>query len=64
MDALEVTERIRDACVEAAVVASEYPGRRGLCTESRWEATLGTLRILHVQALVREFGARSDTRPA
>jgi hypothetical protein len=43
-EAMRTAERVRAACVEAAVAAYEDAGIRGLCAEGRWEAAIGALQ--------------------
>ncbi len=39
-----VIERVRAACLDAAMLAYEDAGIRGLCAEGRWEAALAAIR--------------------
>jgi len=64
MDPLLIAEHIRDACLEAAIAAYEDAGIRGLCGEGRWEAALGAIQTLDVQAVVRELRERMDAAEA
>jgi hypothetical protein len=42
---------VRAACVEAAVLAYEDAGLRGLCNEGRWEYALSAIRRLDLRTL-------------
>ena len=53
MDAARVAEVVRAACLEAAETTYEDAGLRGLCAEGRWEAAIGALRHLDLDALLR-----------
>ena len=51
----QLAERVRTACVQAALEAYEDAGVRGLCAEGRWEYTIGVLRQMDLQPfLVKE----------
>lgn len=39
-------EIVRTACLDAAIVAYEDAGIRGLCADGRWEAALAAIRHL------------------
>ena len=41
-----LVEAVRAACLEAALLAYEDAGIRGLCVEGRWEAALAAIRHL------------------
>jgi hypothetical protein len=41
-----VAENVRAACLDAASLAYEDAGIRGLCAEGRWEAALTAIRQL------------------
>ena len=55
-----VVEALRGACVEAALLAYEDAGIRGLCAEGRREAALAAMRHLDLSDHV----AQSDVPPA
>ena len=44
-----LAERVRTACVHAALTAYEDAGLSGLCAEGRWEYTIGVLRQLDLE---------------
>lgn len=41
-----LAERVREACVAAAMRAHEDAGFAGLCAEGRWEAAVDAMRSL------------------
>jgi hypothetical protein len=49
---VEAAEAVRRACMDAAERAYEDAGVRGLCPEGRWEAALGAMRALDVDAVI------------
>ena len=53
---MELAEAVRRACLEAAQRAHEDAGLRGLCGEGRWEAAVGAVLALDLQAVIE--GAR------
>ena len=55
---LNLAETVRDACLDAALLAYEDAGIRGLCAEGRWEAAVDAIRDLDL-AGVLESAARS-----
>ncbi|MCE9616425.1 MAG: acetyltransferase [Lentisphaerae bacterium] len=44
-------ERIRQACLEAALQAYEDAGISGLCAEGRWECAVQAIRSLDLRAV-------------
>jgi hypothetical protein len=54
-------ERVRAACLEAAIQAYEDAGIRGLCAEGRWEAAIDAIRQLDLSAR-RTDGGSARTR--
>lgn len=52
MTSVAVLERLRAACVQAAVLAYEDAGVRGLCAEGRWEAAVAAMRQLDLTGLL------------
>ena len=55
MNAEQLAEALRAACVQAAVAAYEDAGVRGLCEEGRWEAAVGALQSIDLRKLIREL---------
>lgn len=49
----QLAERVRAACVSAALAAYEDAGLSGLCAEGRWEYTIGVLRQLDLAPLLQ-----------
>ena len=49
---MALAERVRAACLQAALTAWEDVGTQGLCAEGRWEAAIGALRALPLEPLV------------
>jgi hypothetical protein len=48
----QLAEAVRRACIDAALAAYEDSGVSGLCAEGRWEAAVGAMQSLDVQALL------------
>lgn len=55
MDANQIAEAVRAACMRAAVAAYEDAGIQGLCEEGRWEAAVGALESLDLRKLIQEI---------
>jgi hypothetical protein len=53
-----LAERVRAACVDAALAAYEDAGIRGLCADGRWEAALAAIRDVD---LSRVLELRADS---
>jgi hypothetical protein len=47
----DLAERVRQACIEAALQAYEDAGISGLCAEGRWELAIQAMRCLDLGAL-------------
>ena len=59
----QLAERVRTACVQAALEAYEDAGVRGLCAEGRWEYTIGILRQMDLQPfLVKEISLSAELK--
>lgn len=52
-DVLSLAERVRDACIDAALEGYERAGLSGLCHEGAWEAAIDATRRLDLKTLVR-----------
>lgn len=52
-----LAERVREACVSAALRAHEDAGIQGLCSSGRWEAALGAIRQLDLRPLIAKMEA-------
>jgi len=55
MDIENIANRIRQACVEAALQAYEDAGMQGLCEEGRWEAAVSALRTVDLVPMLRDL---------
>lgn len=55
-------ETVRAACLDAAMLAYEDAGIRGLCADGRWEAALAAIRHLDLSGLLGETPGRSALR--
>jgi hypothetical protein len=55
-----LAEKVRAACLNAALGAYEDAGVSGLCAEGRWEAALAAIRHLDLSGVV-EIQADVDT---
>ena len=47
-----LAEAVRAACLDAAVLAYEDAGIRGLCADGRWEAALAAIRLLNLSVVI------------
>lgn len=56
----QLAERVRAACVQAALDAYEDAGLSGLCAEGRWEYTIGVLRQLDLVPLLGSIAPDSS----
>lgn len=45
-------ERVRRACIDAALAAYEDAGVQGLCPEGRWESAVSAMRRLDLPAAI------------
>jgi hypothetical protein len=54
-----LAEAVRAACLDAAMLAYEDAGIRGLCADGRWEAALAAMRLLNLSGVI-ESAARSE----
>lgn len=55
-NAAALAERVREACIEAAIQGYEDAAIAGLCHEGCWEAAISAIRRLSVEALTAESG--------
>ncbi|HEU4697653.1 MAG TPA: hypothetical protein VFS40_00580 [Gemmatimonadales bacterium] len=58
---LALAERVRAACVRAALEGYEAAGLSGLCAEGRLEAAVDAMRRVDLRALVADRSAESPT---
>jgi hypothetical protein len=56
-----LAERVRAACLRAALDAWEDAGLRGLCGDGRWEYAVGALRHLDLAPLIDPAYDRTGT---
>ncbi|MFA7387901.1 MAG: hypothetical protein WCZ87_09600 [Thiohalobacteraceae bacterium] len=49
-----IAERVRAACIEAALAAYEEAGILGLCHEGRWEYAIQAMRRLRLETVAQE----------
>jgi hypothetical protein len=52
IDRLDLAERVRLACVQAALDGYEWAGESGLCGEGRWEIAVQALRDLDLMQVL------------
>ena len=57
-----LAETVRAACLDAASLAYEDAGIRGLCAEGRWEAAVTAIRQLDLARVLENHEARKDAR--
>jgi hypothetical protein len=54
-----LVETVRAACLDAALLAYEDAGIRGLCADGRWEAALAAIRQLDLSGVLEPPTASS-----
>jgi hypothetical protein len=52
--AVAVAQRVREACMRAALDGYEQAGLSGLCAEGRWEMAIDSIRSLDLRAVLRD----------
>ena len=52
---LQLAERVRDACVRAALAAHQDAGISGLCMEGRWEIAVQAIRTLDLESVLQQL---------
>ena len=52
-------EKIRQACIDAAIDAYEDAGLRGLCQEGRWELAIDAMKHVNLDPIVKKQKNRS-----
>lgn len=55
---LELARTIQEACIRAANKAFEDASISGLCDEGAFEAAMGAIQILDIDAVLTEFHSR------
>ena len=60
-----LAQRVRAACLDAALAAYEDAGIRGLCADGRWEAALAAIRHVDLSGVFepRADSAHDDSPP-
>ncbi len=58
---MSLAERVRDACITAALEAYDRAGMSGLCHEGAWEAAIDAVRHLDLSPLLKKGTSRSST---
>ncbi|MCP4948914.1 MAG: acetyltransferase [Aestuariibacter sp.] len=53
-DTLYLANAVRRACIRAAIEGYEHAAISGLCHESAWEAAISAIKMLDLEALLRE----------
>jgi pentatricopeptide repeat protein len=54
---------VRAACLDAARLAYEDAGIRGLCAEGRWEAALAAIRDLDLSGVIESAAGSPPVGP-
>ena len=49
-----IAEKVRAACIDAALAAYEEAGIRGLCHDGRWEYAVQAMRALNLETVLQE----------
>jgi pentatricopeptide repeat protein len=62
-NALILIEAVRAACLDAAVLAYEDAGIRGLCADGRWEAALAAIRQMDLSQGLKALDGSAPCRP-
>ncbi len=57
---LRLAERVRSACIEAALAGYENASISGLCHEGAWEAAISAIRMVDLSELLV---SNRDVRP-
>ena len=61
---LVLAETVRSACLDAARLAYEDAGIRGLCADGRWEAALTAIRQLDLSGVLGSAGGSAGVDPS
>lgn len=51
-DVNALADSVRDACIDAAILAYEDAGISGLCAEGRWELAIQAMREMDLQPAI------------
>ena len=57
-DQHQLAEAVRQACIQAALAGYENASISGLCREGAWEAAISAIRMIDLDAVVREACVR------
>ncbi len=57
---LDIAERVRKACLQAAIAGYDDARMSGLCQQGAWDVALDRIRSLDVDALLGEGGQLDD----
>jgi hypothetical protein len=60
---LNLAETVRGACLDAALLAYEDAGIRGLCAEGRWEAAVDAIRDLDLAGVLESAAGSARVAP-
>ncbi len=63
-DRMAIAERVRRACVDAALAAYDDAGMQGLCGEGRWEYAINVLRRLDLAEILTDQAGAGASRDA
>lgn len=58
-DQYEIANQVRNECIQTALAAYENASISGLCGEGAFEAAISAMRMLDVEVLVAQSGART-----
>ncbi len=56
MSERELAEKVRRACVEAAIEGYDYARMSGLCQQGAWDVALDRMRSLDIDRVLAEAG--------
>ncbi len=59
-----LAERVRSACIDAALKGYEEAAISGLCSAGAWEAAIGAMRMLDIAVLVAVTTGAADQTTA
>lgn len=60
-DQKRLAQKVREACLEAALRAYEEAGISGLCYEGRWEIAIDAMRNLDLAVLIEQLDFPSQS---
>ncbi|OHC65715.1 MAG: hypothetical protein A3H93_18730 [Rhodocyclales bacterium RIFCSPLOWO2_02_FULL_63_24] len=59
-DPMQLADRVRNACVAAALDGYERAQIAGLCQEGAWECAVDAMRMLELRTILQEEPPRSQ----